>query len=348
MCNITTKSFSLSLNERKSIIDNAIANSPAAVIAAIRDMGLENPVQTENAWNEFYSAESGKPVFHTQLLKNYLFEKGFMTLQQRDNEKCTCKEIAAAVFNCMKSGVFPIKATKQTGIIGYTPVRLSRDFSGKMRGKWAFSSLSLINTFCLARMKNPDLVCFYCYVEKALKQNVVGMLNYIQNFFFMTAENLPDILIPVLNNTCLKMRNGIRIESFGDIQDRNHQIFYTKLANKNPLWSFTQWSKNPGIICQVFDEIGKPENLKFGLSMSRINKLDSDCEKWIRTGYIDFMFVVCDNDADRDHFLDIPFSRPCMCEEKSCFELCKMCYLKESNFMKNGKRPAIAVERLRK
>lgn len=348
MSNITTKSFRLSLNERKSIINNVVCTDPETVINAIREMGLTNPVQTEKAWNEFYSDENGKPVFHTQLLKNYLFEKGFMTAGQRDNEKCTCKEIALAVFNCMKAGVFPIKATKQTGIIGYTPIRLSRDFSGKMRGKWAFSSLSLINSFCLARMKNPELVCFYCYVEKALKQNVIGMLNYIQNFFFMTHENMPDILIPVLNNTCLKMRDGIRIESFGDIQDRKHQIFYTKLAYKNPLWSFTQWSKNPGIICQVFDEIGKPENLKFGLSMSRINKLDSDCGKWIRTGYIDFMFVVCDNDTDRDALLDMPFSRPCMCEEKSCYELCKMCYLKESNFMKNGKRPALAVERLRK
>ena len=345
---INTQSVRLTLNERKSIIDNAYCNTPAAVIAAIREMGLNNPIETENAWKMFYSNETGKPVFHTQLLKNYLFEKGFMTAAQKNNEKCTCKEIANAVFNCMRAGVFPIKATKQTGIKGYTPIRLSRDFSGKMLGKWAFSSLSLINSFCLARMKNPDLVCFYCYVEKALKQNVVGMLNYIQNFFFMTAENIPDILIPVLNNTCLSMRDGIRIESFGDIQDYNHQVFYTKLAYKNPVWSFTQWTKNPGIVCQVFDTIGKPENLKTGLSASRINKLDSDSGKWIRTGYIDFMFVVCDNDADRDNLLDIPFSRPCMCEEKSCYELCRMCYKHETDFMKNGKRPALAVERLRK
>ena len=345
---INTYSIRLSLNERKSIINNAVCNNPESVIAAVRDMGFNNPVQTENAWREFYSIESGKPVFHTQLLKNYLYEKGFMTAAQRDNDKCTCKEIAAAVFNCMKAGIFPIKATKQTGIIGYTPIRLSRDFSGKMRGKWAFSSLSLINTFCLARMKNPDLVCFYCYVEKALKQNVVGMLNYIQNFYFMTAANIPDVLIPVLNPVCLKMHDGIRIESFGDIQDYNHQSFYTKLAYKNPVWHFTQWSKNPGIMSQVFDDMGKPENLKFGLSMSRINKLDSDCGRWIRTGYIDFMFVVCDNDSDRDYLLDIPFSRPCMCEEKSCYELCKVCYMHETGFMKNGKRPALAVERLRK
>ena len=177
----TNKRFTIAL--RENIVSKAICNNPESVEKAIREMGLNNPVQTENAWHEFYSMESGKPVFHTQLLKKYLFDHGFMTAAQMNDEKCTCKEIAAAVFNCMKAGVFPVKATKQTGILGYSPIRLSRDFSGKMRGKWAFSTLSLINSFCLTRMKNPELVCFYCYVEKALKQNIVGMLNYIQNFF---------------------------------------------------------------------------------------------------------------------------------------------------------------------
>lgn len=342
----TNKRFTIAL--RENIVSKAICNSPESVEMAIREMGLNNPVQTENAWHEFYSMESGKPVFHTQLLKKYLFDHGFMTAAQMNDEKCTCKEIAAAVFNCMKAGVFPVKATKQTGILGYSPIRLSRDFSGKMRGKWAFSTLSLINSFCLARMKNPELVCFYCYVEKALKQNIVGMLNYIQNFFFMTLENLPDILIPVLNNTCLKTRNGIRIESFGDIQNAVQQRFYVKLAYKNSEWNFTQWSKNPAIICSVFDEIGKPENLKFGLSMSRINKLDADCYRWIRTGYVDFMFVVTDNDEIRDELLDMPFSRPCMCEEKSCYELCRHCYEHETELQKSAGMPALAVERLRK
>ena len=348
MCNITIANKRFTPVFRKQVIARTYGNNPEFVITAIREMGLNNPVQTENAWHEFYSMESGRPVFHVQLLKKYLFEKGFMTLQQFDNDNCTMKEIANAVFRCLQAGIFPIKATKQTGILGYSPFRLSRDFSGKMRGKWAFTTLSLINTFCLARMKNPELVCFYCYVEKALKQNTVGMLNYIQNFYLMTAENLPEILIPVLNDRCIKDHNGIRIESFGDIQNAVQQAFYTKLTYKNPDWLFTQWSKNPAIVCQVFDKIGKPENLKFGLSMSRINKLDADCARWIRTGYIDFMFVVCDNDAVRDDLLDIPFSRPCMCEEYSCYTHCKKCYLQESDFMKKAGRPALAVERLRK
>ena len=346
--NVKTNSVKVSIETRKTIVNNAVCNSPEQVISAIREMGLKNPVQTENAWHEFYSIENGKPVFHTQLLKKYLYEKGFMTVEQLNNEKCTCKEIAAAVYKCLQAGVFPIKATKQTGIKGYTPVRLSRDFSGKMRGKWAFSTLSLVNPFCLARMKNPELVCYYCYVEKALKQNIIGMLNYVQNYFFMTAANLPDILIPVLNTSCLKMRDGIRIESFGDISGMIQQTFYCKLAYKNPEYHFTQWSKNPAIVCRVFREMGKPENLKFGLSMSKINKLDHDCYRWIMTGYIDFMFVVCDNDEIRDDLLDIPFSRPCMCEEYSCSTLCRKCYEIESELQKSGILPALAVERLRK
>ena len=148
MSNITTKTNRLSVANRKTIINNAVCNSAESVITAIREMGINNPIETENAWKIFCD-ESG--TFHTQLLKNFLFEKGFMTLEQKMNEKCTVKEIAFSVLNCMKSGYFPIKATKQTGIIGYSPIRLSRDFSGKMRGKWAFSTLSLINPFCIAR-----------------------------------------------------------------------------------------------------------------------------------------------------------------------------------------------------
>ena len=348
MSNITTANKRFTPVFRKQVIARAYCNNPESVINAIREMGLNNPVQTENAWHEFCSMESGRPVFHVQLLKEYLFKHGFMTLQQLENNDCTMKEIAWSVFRCLQAGIFPIKATKQTGIVGYTPIRLSRDFSGKMRGKWAFTTLSLINSFCLARMKNPELVCFYCYVEKALKQNTVGMLNYIQNLFFMTAANLPEILIPVLNDRCIKDHNGIRIESFGDIQNAVQQVFYTKLAYKNSEWTFTQWSKNPAIVCQVFDKIGKPENMKFGLSMSRINKLDHDCYKWIRTGYIDFMFVVCDDDNVRDELLDMPFSRPCMCEEKSCYELCRHCYEKETKVQQAAGMPAMAVERLRK
>lgn len=345
MSNITTKTNRISVENRKCIINNAVCKNPDSVIAAIREMGISNPIETENAWKIFCD-ENG--TFHTQLLKNFLFEKGFMSIEQLNNEKCTVKEIAISVFNCMKSGIFPIKATKQTGIIGYTPIRLSRDFSGKMRGKWAFSTLSLINPFCIARMKNPELVCFYCYVEKALKQNMIGMLNYIQNYFFMTAENLPEILIPVLNPVCLKMRDGIRIESFGDIGNIRQQKFYIKLAYKNPLYHFTQWSKNPAIVCKVFAEMGKPQNLKFGLSMSRINKLDSGMVKWLLTGFIDFLFVVTDSDEIRDELLDMPFSRPCMCEEYSCFALCKGCYMPEMNIVKNAGIPVMTVERLRK
>lgn len=346
---INTTNVKISIEKRNAIVSAAVCNNPETVVSAIREMGINNPVETENAWAAFYSAdENGKPVFHTQNLKQWLFDHGFMTVAQLNNEKCTCKEIAWAVFNALKAGVFPIKATKQTGIKGYSPIRLSRDFSGKMRGKWAFSTLSLINSFCIARMKNPELVCFYCYVEKALKQNIIGMLNYVQNFFFMTAANLPDILIPVLNPVCVGLRDGIRIESFGDIQDMNQQRFYARLAYKNPVYHFTQWSKNPAIVCRVFAEMGKPENMKFGLSMSRINKMDHDAYKWILTGFVDFMFVVCDNDEDRDHLLDMPFSRPCMCEEYSCARLCRACYLPETTIQKSGNMPAVAVERLRK
>ena len=94
--------------------------------------------------------------------------------------------------------------------------------------------------------------------------------------------------------------------------------------------------------------MGKPGNLKFGLSMSRINKLDTNMAKWILTGFIDFLFVVTDSDEIRDELLDMPFSRPCMCEEYSYFSLCKGCYMPEMDIVKNAGIPVMTVERLRK
>ena len=139
---INTTNVKISIEKRNAIVSAAVCNNPETVVSAVREMGITNPVETENAWAAFYSAdENGKPVFHTQNLKQWLFDHGFMTVAQLNNEKCTCKEIAWAVFNALKAGIFPIKATKQTGIKGYSPIRLSRDFSGKMRGKWAFSTL---------------------------------------------------------------------------------------------------------------------------------------------------------------------------------------------------------------
>ena len=71
MSNITTKTNRLSVANRKTIINNAVCDSVESVITAIREMGINNPIETENAWKIFCD-ESG--TFHTQLLKDFLFE----------------------------------------------------------------------------------------------------------------------------------------------------------------------------------------------------------------------------------------------------------------------------------
>ena len=336
----------LSLN---SVIPAAVCENPIDAINAVRKMGLVNPVHTNNAWHDFYAIENGKPVFHTQLLKVFLFNHGFIT-ENELNDNLTPLQIAGAVYNAFCAGIFPIKCTKQTGIKGYSPFRLSRDFQGKMLKKWAFSTLSLVNPFCLKRMKDNTLVCSECYVEASLRRNIIGMLNYIQNYFLMQFDNIPAELIPVIQSINLKTRDGVRIESFGDIASKQQQTFYVRLCQKNPLFHFTQWTKNPNIVCQVFDTMGKPENLKIGLSMSRINKMDDGLEKWEKTGYFDFYFVVVDNDETRDKLLSIPFARPCHCLEGSCYDatICAGCYMAENPEAIAAGRPVTVVERLRK
>ena len=175
MSNITTKTNRISVENRKCIINNAVCKNPDSVIAAIREMGISNPIETENAWKIFCD-ENG--TFHTQLLKNFLYEKGFMSVDQLNNEKCTVKEIAVSVFNCMKSGIgvqiyvgtnrFALLKGEAHRI--YSPLRLSTPASSQVQGTLSkFSRLvhNLLNVplhhaIILHQGAGCTLMCIIC------------------------------------------------------------------------------------------------------------------------------------------------------------------------------------------
>ena len=159
--NIITKNVHNVHIDRKAITVKAInRNDAAAVIDAIRSMGINNECQVNDAWKEFYKmGNDGKLHFSTELYKAFLFFHGYISEEEYNNAKLSLRVILPAALKAFKDGIMPIKLTKQTGINGYTPIRLSTSFLGKMLHMWAFSTVSLVNKFCLARMKNPELVC---------------------------------------------------------------------------------------------------------------------------------------------------------------------------------------------
>lgn len=334
--NLTTKTAHNVQIDRKAIITKAVNRKNAeSVISAIRAIGIKNKCQTDNAWKEFYRlGDDGKLHFSTELFKAFLFHHDYITEEQYRDEKLSMRIILPCALKAFVDGVMPIKLTKQTGIIGYSPIRLSTSFTGKMLHMWAFSTVSLVNKFCLARMKNPDLVCYNCYVEKSL--HLEGALNYVQNFFFLTYSILPDILIPEINPINVKLHPFIRLESFGDIENETQFRNYRSIAINNPLFNFTEWTKNIAIAAKVIRNEGKLSNMKLEHSMSKVNKMDKNYLEY--RDIIDGYFLVVNNDNDRKRYLGYHHAKTCKCFSDSCYSICQSCY--KDNF-------AIHVERLR-
>ena len=268
--------------------------------------------------------------------KIFLHKHGYLSASELIDENLSFDVIGFALLRAFQDGILSLDCTKQTGIENHTPVRMSTSLGGKMKKVWAFSTLSLVNPFCMARMKNGELVCAHCYVRKSF--HIGAIVRYIQNFYVLTSGILPEEWIPVIREKQVTNHPIIRLESFGDLYSVFQAKNYLAIARKNPLFAFGLWTKNPAILASAIDETGKPENLSTVFSMSRVNLMDSNWQKWLP--YFDHIFIVVNTDDIRDSYLNDSFYYPCQCGPASCFK-CRKCYQKTDG-MVNG-----AVERLR-
>ena len=270
----------------------------------------------------------------TQTVKIFLFENNLIDGCQFMDKKLDYSVIVPALYKAFESGLLSLNATKQKGVKNLTPVRLSTGLAGKMKDVWAISTISLCNAFCLARMKNPELVCYHCYVKKSLR--IDGILQYTQNMFVLS-QDIPDEWIPVLDEKQAVNHPIIRLESMGDLMTVQQAKNYLRIAQKNQAFRFGIWTKNPAVFGKAVDGIGMPDNLSSVLSMSRVNKMDVS-EKYNR--YFNHRFIVVNDDNIRDNYLSNPDFYPCKCGKRSCIT-CQKCYTKDSTM-------TTAVERLRK
>lgn len=281
------------------------------------------------------SRKNGRIV--TESVKDYLYKNNLISAADYDDPNCDYGIIARGILAAFKSGILSLNCTKQKGITNNTPVRMSTTLGGKMRDVWAFSTLSLCNNFCLQRMKNPALVCAYCYVKKSL--HISAILNYVQNFYVLTAGILPAAWIPEINPKNAEKHPLIRLEAFGDLATYEQTRNYLSIAYNNPEFRFGLWTKNPRIFAAAVDDCGKPENLSSVLSMSRVNKFDDNDGKYF-PWYFDHRFIVVDDENIKNQILVDPRAYSCKCGPRSCIT-CKQCYKKNPDYI-------TAVEMLRK
>ena len=303
-----------------------------------------------------------------QTAKEFLFENGYISLNDLNNPDCDYTAITTGIFRAFCDGKLSLNATKQDGISNKTPIRVSTGLSGKLDTVFSVSTISLVNQFCLSRMKNDDLVCSKCYVPESLR--IDGILAYTQNMYVLTHFDLSvhTEWIPQMNAVWAKhqiekkIRNAIadgkieisekeiqdilnknplcRFESMGDLACTLQAKNYLTIANANNDFDYALWTKNPAVLAYAIDEMGKPSNLATVLSMSRKNKMDKDTFIERYRAYFNHMFVVADDKEIIADFLNQDGYFPCQCGHFSCVR-CRHCYQHDNETLDT------AVEKLR-
>jgi len=302
-----------------------------------------------------------------QTAKDFLYMHGYITYAEWQDPECSYSVIVWGLYSAFCDGVLSLNCKKQDGVVNLTPVRVSSGLSGKLDGVLAVTTVSLANRFCLARMKNNDLVCSKCYVPESLR--IDGILAYAQNMYVLTHFDLserPD-WIPVLkvqwakdrlkkklitarakgkidisDNEIERLYNArplCRFESLGDLACTLQAKNYLTIAYQNPDFDIALWTKNPAVLAAAIDENGRPLNLSTVLSMSRKNVMDNPDFIARYRKYFTHAFVVVDNDGARDGYLNQTGFYSCHCGHFSCIR-CRHCYEIVMDF-------DTAVERLR-
>lgn len=277
-------------------------------------------------------------VITTQAVKAFLYDNGLLSLHDYQDPKCDYTPIANGLYIAFCKGLLSLNATKQSGVLNNTPIRLSTSMGGKMKDVWAISTLSLVNKMCLRRMKIDGIVCNHCYVKRSL--HITAILNYVQNFFVLSSGPIATEFIPVLNPKSVKNHPLVRLESMGDLANSIQAENYLRIAaaNETAGFRFALWTKNPAYLAAAIDKYGKPENLSTVWSMSRVNVMDNNPDRWNK--YFDHRFIVVEDQDLKDNYIARNGFYPCKCGKRSCIT-CQECYTRRESI-------ETAVELLRK
>lgn len=296
-------------------------------------LNIVNPIVTDGKAYPEFDRVNGRITMQT--VKNRLYEWDYISYEQKEDPELDYQIVAWSLLRAFKDGKLSLNATKQTGIIGNTPIRMSTSLGGKMKGVWAFSTLSLVNPFCLRRMQLTDFVCHHCYVRRSL--HIDAVLNYVQNFHVLSSGILPMEWVPIIRSCNTVKHPIIRLESMGDLCSYEQAANYLTIAHSNPAFKFGIWTKNPKVFADAVDIMGKPSNLSAVWSMSRVNLFDSNNKYAL---YFDHKFIVVDDANVRGQMLIDSRAYPCQCGPASCIN-CQKCYHKDPDCV-------TAVEMLRK
>ena len=177
---------------------------------------------------------------------------------------------------------------------------------GKMLHIPHLSTSPELNKLCLARIRNKDSACYYCFSFATVKMYKQTRNMLIENTKVLTTELIPDIKI----NTIL-----FRFESFGDIINEIQFENYIRISRANKRTNFALWTKHITSVERMLDKFGKPDNLQLIYSSPMLNK-QTNINKF---KYVDKVFTVYSKEYAKDSNININ------CGSRACFN-CSLCY----------------------
>lgn len=194
----------------------------------------------------------------------------------------------------------------------------------KLNGINSLSTSCLDNAFCVERMKNNDSICCHCYSATQQKTQLA-----LQDVNIINGIILRNIVIPEYAWKKYfpkeKLSKFFRIESFGDVQNKNQVLNYINFCNAFKRIHFAAWTKNTGIYHFSFMEAGKPENLSFVVSSNNINK--AELYHFKNDSNVNHVFTVYDKKYIQENNIKIN------CGGLSCMECIKKhrnCYFTDT------------------
>ena len=113
--------------------------------------------------------------------------------------------------------------------------------TGKMKGMNSLSTSPVKNPICMERAKDIRSICHECYsmAMNAAYSALAALLE--KNTDILTKHIIPVEYWPMVNTLFF------RLESFGDVQNKNQALNYIELVKAFPRVHFAAWTKNTGI-----------------------------------------------------------------------------------------------------
>lgn len=211
------------------------------------------------------------PYLYQKLKKRYRTNKAISQAFEHDASFETCKAV--------------------------TGLKVSYNMSGKMEGIKCITSACTANDHCKKLHKSGG-ICEHCYAFKYLNMRPTVRKCYERNSKALSNE------MDVAYMPTFRKGEFVRLESFGDLINRNHIENYLLICFKNPDTNFALFTKRRFMLENYFkNDVKKPKNLAIVSSAYAMNdykntELYASYDTNDRLGFklIDTMFNVYTSD----------------------------------------------------